>query len=132
MGKRKIKLPIRNFKLRVHCFNHYENNHDCPDLEVRYFIECSEIETFKEAQATFFLQQLKNMIQFSNRQADSRGFSDVFICFFAGNRYLGSLKGVGKHSHVFYLFPSARNCIGLIKINYSYPFNRREGFTVSM
>ena len=54
MGKRKKSTwPISNFIFRVHCFNNYENNQDCTDLEVRYFIECSETEIFEAAQATF-------------------------------------------------------------------------------
>ena len=53
MGERKIELIDQNFIFRVHCFNNYENNRNCIDLEIRYFIECSDVETFKKAQATF-------------------------------------------------------------------------------
>ena len=33
-----------NILLRIHCFNNYGKNEktNCPDLEVRYYIECSE------------------------------------------------------------------------------------------
>ena len=56
--RKKTGWPINNFiltceLLRVHCFNNYENNRICPDLEVRYFIECSETEIFEAAKATF-------------------------------------------------------------------------------
>ena len=31
---------IYQFSLSVHCFNNYENQKICPDLEVSYLIEC--------------------------------------------------------------------------------------------
>ena len=37
-------VTIKRHLFRVHCFNKYgkNKNSDCPDLEVTYYIECSE------------------------------------------------------------------------------------------